>query len=112
MSEAFGPALDYPKSTGLVDICQPVSVWHFPSLDPGTGFKTAGDYEALKSTLLRTDSWRMACCASPGLPRLTRAESIGAVQLHFTLTADGLGFGNRCVEAEPATRFPRSRKLH
>jgi hypothetical protein len=50
----------------------------------GTGFKMAGDFEALTRTLLRADSWRMACCASPGLPRLTRADAEGMACWLFT----------------------------
>src|SRR5215212_1985749 len=33
VSSAFGPAIDYLKSTGLVDICQPVSARLFSRLE-------------------------------------------------------------------------------
>src|SRR5215212_5938347 len=32
LSQAVGPTIDYLKSSGLVDICQPVSAGQFPRL--------------------------------------------------------------------------------
>src|SRR5215212_9808574 len=61
VSQAVGPTIDYLKSTGLVDICQPVSAGQFPRLErkivarKGNGSERARQGPGWDRVLVRTE---------------------------------------------------------